>query len=1354
MACIYTINGEEKSFNEYIEMLYDMDDVALDGLIAKGSITTPPIEPPKSEDKPVKKEQAESKFNMRQRLGIPVNEAMQNLADNDRLMYDKSTNEELLKEANQRIEADIDKAYEFAIQDDPKASELTGMFATAGRLIPLLESAIKNAASADAKAYWVDKLDALRKATRKQATIGGQAVQALATVGNIMPLRDAMVNSITAQRSKLANEKSKKSTIKEDIVKDTKETVAKAIDNIVNNDPKVKELEAKIIELEGKIAGKKKAKRDEVVKNVVSKLESLKFDGTYSDPFLFAKTTNSAISLVQTLIKKGTKVSDAIDKAVAHINHLSKGVKWDEQKFRDGINNAIGDNVESLDSFSEEKQAILKARKQLKDSIRTGLVDGDFTNLETLLASKEMDTESIEKYISDLQKKHESEVIYAVHKRIQKNLGLSATLKPEKSAVLINLEKEPLTEAEITARLKKEIDVVSAKVDKLRKERIDKNVLTKEELEAKKKLEELEKAEKEITTGQLAKQILATESLTEDEVTARLKKKKDDLDDKIAKARQERINKNVETTKEKELRTEQEKVDRAIKEQTDTQIAKKIAKEEPLTEAEITAIFKKQNKLEDLTKDQENRLKELYDEVDRVKYDPDLKKEALNNLRHEAQKLIPKEGIASFMNAYDSIWYYPSILSGHMTQIANFADALMNSMTFDVLSKVGRESFKDQFRGLKSASDKAKIGIREGFLSEGILNNGVPDKMNLSIKTSEDFAKEGNKIAKATKWVGRIMSIPNTFGETIRFNALSNIIQRDLISQNITGRELKDRKNELLFGTKVKMPEYEAKAVDLVYGKEERNFKDVLKEAKVRRTISNLVLQDMQDAMTTIEGKEAIEISERIKDLATYQNKATGVLSIMPKLANLMEGLSPDVGFGKVPIGEAIKFVNKKMLRIDFLNTIVNIANAKLNYTPYGYLRANNVSTGRILKSISPVMGQWLEHPDYTEAKNYEEKRRILHKANVGTTLVVAIGAGVLYGVSKDEDDDENKHRFITGDLMPSDFMKMATKFTHEKEAGKALPPNSIYLPVVGWTNYMLTPFAGAFSMLGNWSDRMYANKHIELTAKSMAVDAGWASLRSVKSILLDGTPLGTQLEANRPSKMTTTDNLAEQVATWGMTKLADIAGANVPNLVKSIGKQIDPTLYTPKDLPTIMAKQLGLLNWYSALGGELKTGYAVDLLGNKIGTKSGERYFNLLLEEHQEDKKYYDLLIDVYKEPMNFPSLLRSDMSVPISLMNEEEYNKKVNVITSKFESGDLTLIQMQNSLDVLQKASKKIDDIGTDPLLYSKALEYCGKRFKSSLIRNEQKIKNMSNTEDRKKYVTDFLEVAKNLTKIEFSK
>jgi len=1294
----------------------------------------------------------ESKFNIRQRLGIAVNDALARLADKDRLMYKVLRNSVLLEEADTEIAKDIDAAFESVVAEDNKVSQLAGVFAKAGRLINIFEDAIKNTDDQQAKEFLIEKLDQIRVATQKKATLGGQAVQALSTVGNILPERDMVVLGVIAQREATINKEGLK-TIESEATKDVDKAVLMAIDEIVSSDPKIKQLESKIAELEAKIAAGKTTKRKEAVKKAIDKLDSLINNNlAFSDATGTVAIAKQGLIIAREAIKAGNKVVDAIEKAVRFVNAKTGNKKWDEKAFRDAIENSLADVREDLDALYDEKKSLQESKKKLKDSIRAGLQSGDFSDLELQLTEKGMSEDDMDTYVSDLKDKHEKAVIYAVSKRIDKNLGLTVKRPVEKSLAYIEANSEPLTADEIEARLKNEIDKVSAKVEKLVAKRIEKNTATDEELAEKKKLAELKRLESQKShekADKLAMDIFKNEPLTEEEINARLSKKKKELDDKIESERAKRIKKNLETTKEKQLRTERENLERDIREKTTSQIAKKIANSEPLTADEKMSLLKKKNALEDLTDSEQRRLKELYDEVERVFTDPDLKIEAINNLRHEAQKLIPKTRLSSFLSYYNSNIYYPNILSGGWTSALNLKDAFFNTIDLvPQMRKGGVEAYKDQFKGLKEGLRKAKIGMAEGFVNQGLLNNAEFDKLDLGKKTSEDFAKEGSKIAKYySKWVGRVMALPNTIGEATKFSALSFVIQKDLESQGFKGRALVDKKNELLYGTFGKREELIPKARKLVYGTENPTKTDVISEAKVQRTVTNMILSDMQEQMTTKEGQEAIEIATQIKDKATYQQTATGILGFLPYAERKLGTMGKS--------GKAIQEFTRKFLGVEFLNTSMNVANTALDYTPYGYARANDKSVSRGVDAAIKYLnkeGFFVDEIGYSEGKNSEEKARIKEKANKGMAL---LGGILLTTIARSlSDDDDEKNRFVTGSLKPIDYLNQKTKYQHEKEANLAMPAYSIKLPGIGWWNYSGTPLVGVLSIAGNVSDYLYAKKSQDLTWVEYGKAIPYGAVNTLKAILIDGTPIGSQIERNKISKNTDAENTESQLGQWMAHKTANMVGGLVPNLIKSLAKDFDSTNYTPDDMAMMVAKSTGVLNMYSAFGGNPNVPYAVDLLGNKISSKSGEKYFNIQKASvSEEDKKIYKLLLDVYKEPSNYPSYINPKMPVFANEIKEKEYKDKLDVIDKLHKKGSITKEGMENRIDALEKESAKIDDIGNDKVLYTKALETCGELFKRGLQDNYDAIKNMPNDADRRKEVDEILKEAKRLTKAQFA-
>jgi len=1297
-------------------------------------------------------EYKESKFNIRQRLGIAVNDALAKLADKDRLMYKVLQNSILLEEADAEIAKDIDAAFESVVADDNKVSQLAGVFAKAGRLINIFEEAIKNTDDQQAKEFLIEKLNQIRVATQKKATLGGQAVQALSTVGNILPERDMVVLGVIAQREATINKEGLK-TIESEAGKDVDKAVSKAIDEIVSTDPKIKQLESKIAELEAKIAAGKTAKRKEAVKKAIDKLDSLINNNlAFSDATGAVAIAKQGLIVAREAIKAGGKVVDAIEKAVRFVNAKTGNKKWDEKAFRDAIENSLVDVREDLDALYDEKKSLQESKKKLKDSIRIGLKSGDFSDLKSHLADKGMLGDEIDTYVSDLKDKHEKAIIYAVSKRIDKNLGLTVKRPVEKSLAYIEANSEPLTADEIEARLKNEIDKVSAKVEKLVAKRIEKNTATDEELAEKKKLTELKRLESQKShekADKLAMDIFKNEPLTEEEINARLNKKKKELDDKIESERAKRIKKNLETTKEKQLRIERENLERDIREKKTSQIAKKIANSEPLTADEKMSLLKKKNALEDLTDSEQRRLKELYDEVERVFIDPDLKIEAINNLRHEAQKLIPKTRLSSFLSYYNSNIYYPNILSGGWTSALNLKDAFFNTIDLvPQMRKGGLEAYKDQFKGLKEGLRKAKIGMAEGFVNQGLLNNAEFDKLDLGKKTSEDFAKEGSKIAKYySKWVGRVMALPNTIGEATKFSVLSFVIQKDLESQGLKGRALIDKKNELLYGTFGKREELTPKARKLVYGTENPTKTDAISEAKVQRTVTNMILADMQNQMTTKEGQEAIEIATQIKDKVTYQQTATGILGFLPYAERKLGTMGKS--------GKAIQEFTRKFLGVEFLNTSMNVANTALDYTPYGYARANDKSVSRGLDAAIRYLTKEdfiIDEIGYSEGKSNEEKARIKEKANRGMAL---LGGILLTTIVKSlSDDDDEKSRFITGSLKPIDYLNQKTKYQHEKEANLAIPAYSIKLPGIGWWNYSGTPLVGVLSIAGNVSDYLYAKKSQDLTLREYGKAIPYGAVNTLKAILIDGTPIGSQIERNKISKNTDAENTESQLGQWMAHKTADMVGGLVPNLIKSLAKDFDSTNYTPDDIAMMVAKSTGVLNMYSAFGGNPNVPYAVDLLGNKISSKSGEKYFNIQKSSvSEEDKKIYKLLLDVYKEPSNFPSYINPKMPVFANEIKEKEYKDKLDVIDKLYKRGSITKEGMENRIGALEKESAKIDDIGNDKVLYTKALETCGELFKRGLQDNYDAIKDMPNDADKRKEVDEILKEAKRLTKAQFA-
>ena len=1129
----------------------------------------------------------ESKFNIRQRLGIPENEALADLANKDRLMYQVDTNKEQLKRANEFIEKNgFDNAYEFATASEgsPTLSTLVDRFAVGGRLISVLENGIKNAKNDTDKQALIEALDDLRKAIQTMATQSGQAVQALSTVGNIMPKRDAAVAMVNATRAKAAEDAKDTDVAKTET--DVKNDKANVVNSTIEDSDLVKGLQKRIEELEAQIAAKKTQTRRETVKKVTDAIRGLKIGGAKADPFLASTVYNNALELVAISIEKGASLAEAIEKGVRYIKAKVGNKQWDEKGFRDSIENSIDeDTKKSIQELYDKKKALTEARQKTKDATRKGLETGDFGDLEDLLAEKGMKQDEIDAKVKRIKEKFDADVLVAVSKRIEKNLGFTPKTEKEKSLVA------------------------------------------------------------------------------------------------------------------------------------------KMAKEEPLTDAEKIELAKKKLGLEDLTEKQEAKLKELYDETERVALDIDLFNEAYDKLRHEAQKLVPRTLGEKLINYYDSIIYYPNILSSPVTLATNTIDAFLANIGFNALfRKGGLESFKDQFKGYKIGYVKGRIGIEEGFLRNSAYDERGLLKKDISYKTAEDYAKEGSKIAKYySVWVGRAMALPNIFGEAKRFATLSNIIQGSLRKQGLKGQELIDKKNELLYGTEAMRESFKPKAIELVYGSEKaRNAKKTsIQEAKVIRTLNNMVLAEMQKKLESMGEPNALQAAQQLVDDATYQNTARGVLGLAPFIQKQLQNIKG---------GTVIDQFLRKIGGLEFLNTAANIINQKANYLPpVGYMRAYNKSTSRGIDALTDLLWKsrfFEENIGYNEKRSEEERLQILQKANVGMAFAVLIGAGILKGLSSDDEDD----RIITGDLSPQDYLGNRSKYIKQKMTYKSLKPYSIKLPVIGWTNYNLTPFSSMFALMGNISDHLhYLKDYDEITEKGVANAFVFGTAKTLKSIAIDQSPLKSLVDRYKSTKNTDVDNTHNQFLDYMSVSLANTVGANVPNFIKAMAKQIDATQYTPKTFSGKIAKATGALNMASALGIEVNQGYAVDILGEKIYAKSGERNYNYQLAEPLEENKHlYDLFYKVYGDPMNYPNLLDSKTPFKVDETKREDLEKQLEEALKLYKEGKISATGLANREAKIEKNSVKITEIGNDPLIYSEAVETIGEIFREKLNEDYNEITN----------------------------
>jgi hypothetical protein len=739
-------------------------------------------------------------------------------------------------------------------------------------------------------------------------------------------------------------------------------------------------------------------------------------------------------------------------------------------------------------------------------------------------------------------------------------------------------------------------------------------------------------------------------------------------------------------------------------------LARKIANGQPLTDLEKTELIKKKYKIPVITLEQKERILELSEEIGRVFEDPDLKMEAVDNLRHELQKLYPRNKFENFQNWFDSVIWYPNMLSGISTSALNIKDALFNTLSIGYLArKGGREAFIDQFRALARSRDKAIIGARQGFLNSSTMYNmDAPDSYDIKRKTAEDFAKEGNTVAKYwSRWVGRAMAVPNILNAANKYSALSFMIQSDLRKQGVPAKEIAQRKNEILWGAEDLRKEFAPKAIELVYGDSPRDGSDKLKEAKVRRTVENMVLDRINGQVFDADGRSAMEVANEIAETATYQNKATGFAGLLSK------HIQKALGTG-IP-GSIIK----KVTGIDFVNTTFNVINAAANYSPYGYFRANGKSFSRIVDFLiakGDVPNYIKDSVGYTEARSKEEQARILQKANTSSAILATVGVMAIAAAADDDDDDLVR---VTGSMSPKNPINDPSKLHQKKTAYAKSPPYSIYIPGVGWTSYLGTPLAGPLSFIGNTCDYIRSEKDKGTTTEEVLEGMGFGMVGSMKSTVWDNTPMRHLTDRASMQKNIDTGNFTDELANFAIANGESFFGNMVPNLVKQVGKMIDPTVYTPKDMAGRLAKATAIINYASLFGEDtMKKGFAVDVLGNRVTSAPGEKYFNTMMRKPSEDdQKYYDILYDAFRTPSQYPPLISPQTAISIPLEKQQEVDKKLNANQELFRTGKIDFDELQNRNNEINKKAKKLDDLGNDPWLYAKANTYRGEEFKKEL-------------------------------------
>jgi hypothetical protein len=385
-----------------------------------------------------------------------------------------------------------------------------------------------------------------------------------------------------------------------------------------------------------------------------------------------------------------------------------------------------------------------------------------------------------------------------------------------------------------------------------------------------------------------------------------------------------------------------------------------------------------------------------------------------------------------------AIWM-ASILSGPVTQAKNIFGNVFNMST--LVFDMALTNPKDLPFILKGLS----VGLGNGALEGGTtLVTGYPPM-------------------KLRNEAMGILERAN-FGKLNPYQSLKYVTRFMLASDALTYGGLREMRayQKALSEAKDKYPSVDAvqKAIEIL-GQTDAQYQAARETAKleydeeVARIEADNTLSKKQRAIKKrVAGMERFR---RVYDLIE-QNRPESLVADAHDFAAKGTFTNPPTG----TLGVGARFLNGvkhniklASLAIPFTNTIANVANNVINYTPLGYVRA--------ARGGSILMGRQKEFTD-------EDKARMVRSATLGLTAAVA--TYILSAVGGDDEDEEKNWFRITAEGY-GDYKK-----NKELEA-TGWKPYSIKIGDTWWS-YQLTPLMGILSTVGALRDyEKYHNKKI-----------------------------------------------------------------------------------------------------------------------------------------------------------------------------------------------------------------------------------------------------------------------------------
>jgi len=357
------------------------------------------------------------------------------------------------------------------------------------------------------------------------------------------------------------------------------------------------------------------------------------------------------------------------------------------------------------------------------------------------------------------------------------------------------------------------------------------------------------------------------------------------------------------------------------------------------------------------------------------------------------------EKVGKVLEVMASLWK-AGVLSGPPTQLVNLGATHINVL-FELASEAKayaqaakragiKANFGDFFGQAYNAYVEAagRLGVEEAgnALATGLTR--FRSENNLELNPLEKLNKDPDKpwslnnYAAAWKLVGRVMAAADTYNSVIANEAKARMEARyAMLKQGLTAEEATQKAEEIFSRTSAGMKAIQKQVNDeeslgqfgtlaglTPDSKEYKSQKRKIEAGKSRR------FNQLRERYVTEQagiGQDGITKMREFAQKATFNGQPKG------SIGYLMDAVIGNIA-GKVPILTPFAA---------FPRTIANIVNSSIDYTPYGWLRANGFSIGNLSGAIRDSSYKFTK-PEPGSVEYYQLRTKALYGSIVMASII------------------------------------------------------------------------------------------------------------------------------------------------------------------------------------------------------------------------------------------------------------------------------------------------------------------------------------------------------------------------------